>query len=86
KLETLSFSLPQQAWICPFTHRLIDTTFRGLTPYLPRKVDNRDYRCRLVTLPDLTGVKVAGTGQHYLNEIRQILAKDTTVAALRAEN
>ncbi len=34
-----------EAWLCPITRRVLDTTFRGLTPYMPR-VDAPDEFCK----------------------------------------
>lgn len=85
KLETLSFSLPQSAWVCPFTSRLIDTTFRGLTPYLPRKIENRDYRCRKVTMPDCNLFK-SETTPSQLHAFREEVSSNRFVQELRAAN
>lgn len=85
KLENLTFSLPQTAWVCLFTHRLIDTTFRGLTPYLPRKLDNRDYRCKKVELPDFTVFKPC-SGPTDLPLLRKEIDKNEQVKALRSQN
>lgn len=85
KLETLTFSLPKTAWVCPFTRRLIDTTFRGLTPYLPRKLNERDYRCRKVDLPDFTSF-IQCSGPADLPEIRTQVNNNQFVQALRSEN
>lgn len=85
KLDSLTFSLPTIAWVCPFTHRLIDTTFRGLTPYLPRKIDNRDYRCKKVELPDFTTFKPC-SGPADLPSLRSEIDNNEQVKALRAEN
>lgn len=85
KLETLTFSLPKTAWVCPFTRRLIDTTFRGLTPYLPRKLDGRDYRCRKVDLPDFTSF-IQCSGPTDLPELRSQVNSNQIVQSLRAEN
>ncbi|PRQ06508.1 DEAD/DEAH box helicase [Enhygromyxa salina] len=40
------------AWICPTTRRILDTTFRETTPYIPRRQD-ADLQCRPVTMPRL---------------------------------
>ncbi len=40
ELESVS-----QAWLCPITRRILDTTFRGFSPYLPR-ADSPDALCR----------------------------------------
>lgn len=33
--EHIEFSLVHKAFICPITNKLLDTTFKGFTPYLP---------------------------------------------------
>lgn len=38
-ITNLTFSLVQQAFVCPVTNKLLDTTFRGFTPYLPNRID-----------------------------------------------
>lgn len=40
-----------EAWCCPVTRRLLPTTFRGITPYLPEKPDSDLTRCQKVTMP-----------------------------------
>ena len=47
-LEELAFRPIQEAWVCPFTRRLLDTTLGGISPYIPR------------TLP-LTSARVSGS-------------------------
>ncbi|BDQ66154.1 DEAD/DEAH box helicase [Shewanella xiamenensis] len=86
KLETLAFSLPDVGWVCPFTRKLLDTTFRGLTPYLPRKVDAQDYRCRKVQLPDFTTLKADSSHGAELSSIRDAVNKDPVIKELRAQN
>lgn len=85
-LNTLTFSLPSEAWICPLTHRLFDTTFRGLTPYLPIKILKRDYRCQMVKLPVFSTLKTDGSAESKLNQIRSLLAANSDVQKLRKEN
>ncbi|MBO1915978.1 hypothetical protein J4727_05030 [Providencia rettgeri] len=59
--EHLTFSLIQKASICPVTNKLLDTTFKGLTPYLPRHIqfehlNNTQYSAYMaqeVTLPEV---------------------------------
>jgi DEAD/DEAH box helicase domain-containing protein len=36
RLQDLAFSPVAHAWVCPVTRRFLDTTVRGVTPYLPR--------------------------------------------------
>ncbi|WP_417681886.1 DEAD/DEAH box helicase [Pseudidiomarina aquimaris] len=83
ELSSLNFSLPRKAWLCPHTYRLIDNTFRGLTPYLPRKLTDAEYRCELVTMPDFTQLSSFESGIARVREIREKLNSDSTVRELR---
>ena len=42
-----------RAWVCPVTRRILDSTFMGLTPYLPYHADARAFRCRPIDMPHL---------------------------------
>lgn len=44
----------RNAWICPFTHRLLDKTLAGITPYLPRKWSPGEEQCVPITMPRLS--------------------------------
>lgn len=50
-LDRLAFSPLSEAWVCPVTRRFLDTTLRGLTPYLPEKATELTARCAKVALP-----------------------------------
>jgi hypothetical protein len=41
----------REAWFCPVTRRLLPSTFRGITPYLPASAPEHLARCRKFTLP-----------------------------------
>ena len=41
------------AWVCPVTRRILDTTFMGLTPYLPHGADPHDFPCQQIAMPRL---------------------------------
>lgn len=86
RLETLTFSLPVEGWVCPLTRRIFDTTFRGLTPYLPQKLLNQDYRCQKIQLPDLSALRPDGSPLPWQIQIRELVAKDPAIAQLRQEN
>ncbi|MBL3601401.1 MAG: DEAD/DEAH box helicase [gamma proteobacterium endosymbiont of Lamellibrachia anaximandri] len=45
-LDQLAFSPIEQAWACPVTRRFLDTTLRGITPYLPRKATDESAHCQ----------------------------------------
>lgn len=53
----LAFTLLDSAYVCPITHKLIDTAFKGFTPYLPMKLelsaDNSKFVCERVDLPSI---------------------------------
>lgn len=86
KLETLTFSLPTEGWVCPITHRLFDTCFRGLTPYLPIRLLQRDYRCEKAQLPAMGGLKTDGSTAAKHLQIRSLVANDPIIQQLRQEN
>ena len=85
-LNTLVFSLPTEAWVCPVTSRLFDTTFRGLTPYLPANTKGKSYLCRATKLPRLAKFIPDGSGESSQIQIRRQVMEDAEVRALRYEN
>lgn len=84
--ESLTFSLPSIGWVCPVTNRFLDTTFRGLTPYLPDRADRALYRCRPVDLPDYVSLSPSGESIGAVREIRGLVARNEQIADLRADN
>ena len=51
KLEELAFSPMTQAWICPVSRRFLDTTLRGISPYLPKQATEATAMCEAVEIP-----------------------------------
>lgn len=86
RLETLTFSLLTEGWVCPLTRRIFDTTFRGLTPYLPQKLLSQDYRCQKIQLPALSSLMPDGSPVPKQIQIRQLVARDPVIAQLRQES
>lgn len=93
--EKLTFSLMQEGWICPVTHKIIDTTFCGLTPYLPQRLDFEQltdnkrvrYLCRKAELPEVWRFDRSDDDYHQgISKIRKMVAEDPKIAALRSEN
>lgn len=93
--EKLTFSLMTEAWVCPITHKLIDTTFRGFTPYLPQRLDfsqltdeqRARFRCRKTDLPKLWKFdRSEDDHAKGVAKIRSMVAEDPQIAALRSEN
>lgn len=93
--EKLTFSLMTEGWICPVTHKIIDTTFCGFTPYLPQRLDfdqltddkRARYLCRKAELPEVWHFERRDEDyQKGVDKIRNMVADDQKVAALRSEN
>ncbi|XUO89063.1 DEAD/DEAH box helicase [Halomonas sp. KM072] len=82
----MTFALPQNAWVCPISYRLMDTTFRGLTPYIPRKAERSQLECQAVGLPDFTSLSPQGEAEGALAAIREKVARNETVQKLRQQN
>jgi len=84
--ESLTFSLPKHAWICPVTNRLLDTTFVGLTPYLPNHADFERYSCGKAELPDFTTLAPQGAADGLVPEVRRLIRSNQQISGLRAAN
>ncbi|MBU3917178.1 helicase C-terminal domain-containing protein, partial [bacterium] len=52
-LEKTEIEQTTKTWLCPITRKLLDTTFCGLTPYIPRNYEQVDLSCKTVELPSL---------------------------------
>ncbi|MBY0238532.1 MAG: DEAD/DEAH box helicase [Burkholderiaceae bacterium] len=85
-LARLEFSLPTHAWICPLTNRLFDTTFCGLTPYLPGNKALGTFHCRRAALPKLTALHTDGSATSKLAQIRALVEADPDIDRLRADS
>lgn len=48
----VEFISPAKTWICPYTQRLLDTTFKGISPYTPNTCNSAE-RCIEITMPRL---------------------------------
>lgn len=85
--QAITFALPQKAWVCPISYRLLDTTFRGLTPYIPRKKAERaQLQCQQVNLPVFTALVPEGEDEGALLAIRGKVANNDVVQQLRQVN
>ena len=47
----IAFAPMTKAWVCPVTRRFLDTTLRGVTPYLPRNASPTTADCKPFNLP-----------------------------------
>lgn len=50
-LTRAEFTRVREAWLCPVTRRLLDRTFRGLTPFLSQIQNSRPSKCEKVSMP-----------------------------------
>lgn len=93
--EHMLFSLVDQAYVCPITNKLLDTTFKGFTPYLPAHLDfsqltdeqRKGFLSELVELPSVW--ELDRSQEDYapgLTKIRSQVAADPQVIDLRARN
>lgn len=85
-LNTLTFSLPSVGWVCPLTHRIFDTTFRGLTPYLPNSTSGGIFLCTKVQMPTFSQLSPGGDAESALSLVRRLAAENSQVQNLRAQN
>ncbi|MDM7861922.1 DEAD/DEAH box helicase [Alteromonas sp. ASW11-36] len=86
RLNTVQFSLMSEAFICPITNKLLDTTFKGVTPYIPWNKDAKDYVCEKVTLPSIWEFNTGTNVSTFIDEVREKVANDDRVAVLREQN
>jgi DEAD/DEAH box helicase domain-containing protein len=82
-LDRLSFSPMSEAWICPVTRRFLDTTLKGVTPYLPQTPNDGTAKCLFTQLPlyekafsgvtdDLERIRIARTWSRENKEIASL--------------
>ncbi|WP_386695005.1 DEAD/DEAH box helicase [Lonepinella sp. MS14435] len=91
--NAVGLSLIDRAYICPITNKLLDTTFKGFTPYLPaafRKVsqtsDFAEFKCREIAMPKLWAFK---DGDDYLKALeltRKQIHQNAEIQVLREQN
>jgi DEAD/DEAH box helicase domain-containing protein len=49
-IEQISFQIPRQVWVCPYTRRFLDATLCAISPYTPRKIALAE-NCKNVEIP-----------------------------------
>lgn len=86
RLEQLAFSCIQEAWICPVTHRLLDTTFKGITPYLPFNPNDKTAVCEKILIPVLKITQGFNSEQERLSSIREWITEQPELTELRKQN
>lgn len=92
--ENMTFSLATHAYICPVTNKLLDTAFKGLTPYLPGRIDfaklsdsqRASYQTEQVELPQVWAFDRSQDDYAIgVQHIRKALQDDEIVKSLRAK-
>lgn len=86
--QKFNFSLNEQVFICPVTHRLMDTTFKGITPYLPTGIpkSKEDFICQKTRMPNLKAFNSNKDHHANIQYIRDLITKDETIKELRSLN
>lgn len=88
--KNVGLTIPQTVYICPVTHRFLDTTLRGYTPYLPNKQNlleilnhKTKYQCEKTIIPIF---KADVMQTEYTHEAKMWLKEEQTFAELRKQN
>jgi ATP-dependent helicase YprA (DUF1998 family) len=85
--DVMAFAPITRGWICPVTRRVLDTTLRGVTPYLPRESPSpASAECREVVFPSCPLLSKSFSSEpERLDAIRTWLTVTPEIAALREE-
>ncbi|XOV94585.1 MAG: DEAD/DEAH box helicase [Bacteroidota bacterium] len=82
-LSKMNFKSIAEAFVCPVSQRLLDVTFRGLTPYIPMSIQNRhDFLCEKVVMPDYPSIQ-ANDDVDFKRQIRSWIEEDPSIRLLR---
>lgn len=86
RLESLAFRVVREAWLCPVTRRFLDTTVRGVTPYLPRSATKETSQCEKILIP-VYDKPFGGdsSAQAHLAEARLWMRRNEQIQRLRDE-
>lgn len=85
-LDQLAFLPMTRGYACPVTRRLLDTTLRGITPYLPRNAGAVKAQCEAYEIP-VYPTPFGGVGDELerIRRARSWLAEEERVGQLRQE-
>ena len=86
KPQQMAFCCVQDVWVCPVTHRLLDTTFKGITPYLPYTPSQQTTICQKIAVPVLPIRHDFNSNYEKLEFIRKWIADNANIAELRKQN
>lgn len=86
----MEFRVPNNRYHCPVTHKLLTTTFMGITPYINRGVQPNqviNYNCTTVNFPNGFPSYTQGQEQQYLNDTENWLINNQVILdGLRTTN
>lgn len=86
KLDQIAFSDIKKAWICPVTHRLLDTTFKEITPYLPYESNVKTALCKSIDIPTLPYKHDFNSDHEKISFTRQWISSNEQISELRRQN
>lgn len=85
-LSEVSFSLMKNGYVCPITNKIIDTTFKGITPYIPFGKEIDKYLCKTIDLPEIWSFDTGSEDDAYGTfPVRKLVAADEKVIELRSQ-
>lgn len=83
----ITFSFQEEYWACPITNKLLDTTFKGISPYLPRNYKNINFLCDKVKIPAIWDFDTSQDDEiEGRKTIRKIVANNHEIQELRNRN
>lgn len=88
-LEDLAFAKTAEVWLCPITRRVLDSTLKGISPYLPGRVASatkaRSFSCEPVVIPHWPGLASDFSSESArVQAARTWLSDDEQVRMLRS--
>ena len=85
--EEIAFQACTEAWKCPITHRLLDNTFKDITPYLPNNATENPIKCEKVSIP-ICRINTAEQSSEAQRKtaIRNWIGENSEIETLRSEN
>ena len=87
KRDKLAFRLITNGFACPVTQRIIDSTFKRVTPYLPPHPDGNNFLCSPVKIPSYRpDVSQFRNEKERIQNARDWIQDQPEIAKLRQQN
>lgn len=85
--DKIAFKILDHGFVCPVTQRIIDSTFRRVTPYLPSNPNGMNYRCTQVSIPNYRpDVSHLSNERERLEQARSWVESQGGISELRQQN